>query len=257
MLGQMRKRDRENAGLLVLAAAMSAVSAFAGVSGEPFGWVGALFFGGSGAVLGYAWWAAGRPPRSGGPPAARHGSLPGAARHTTQPTGVVIPAGRAPLAAAAAGSAVFVLTGIGMVAFGMPVVGALCVLVFGVFGVLGLRGAFSRGQGIALLPEGVFCRMPAGTAWLPWPAIARVRVRSSSDQAYLAFRAGQTEAIALTGAVRWMRRVNRRRFDMDVGCPAGALRYPPARVCGVIRRCVADPATRAALADPDQMPPLD
>lgn len=235
--------------MIVLFGCMTALCAFTAVTGQPLGFIGVLFFGGGGAVYFYL----DNPGRARAPGDARvrahHGTLPGADRHTPQPVGVVFPAERGRLVATAIGAAIFVVTGVWFIVLGGVlgwIVGAVCVLVFGFFGVLALAGSLSRDGGIALLPEGVYCRMPAGTAWLPWAAIGRVRVLRSQGQASVALRADPPGAITLTGPNRWLRGLNRRWFKMDVAYPG-----PGApELCAAIQRYAKDPGARSRLADP-------
>lgn len=232
--------------MIVLFGCMTALSAFAGVTGQPLGFIGVLFFGGGGAVYFYL----DNPGRAGDARVrAHHGTLPGADRHTSQPVGVVFPAERGRQVVTAIGAAIFVVTGVAFVVYGGVlglIVGAVCVLVFGFFGVLAFAGSLSGHGGIALLPEGVYCRMPAGTAWLPWEAIGSVRVLRSQGQASVALRADPPGAIALTGPNRWLRGFNRRRFKMDVAYPG-----PGApELCAAIQRYAKDPGARSRRADP-------
>jgi len=235
--------------MLVLFGGLTALCAFAAATGQPTGFIGVMVFGGGGAVCFYlanpgrgraSWEARAR---------ARHGTLPGAGRHTSKPVGVVFPAERGPLVAATIGSAIFVLAGAAFAAYGGVggrIIGAACVLVFGFFGLVGLAGSLSRHGGVALLPEGVYCRMPTGTAWLPWETIGRVWVLQIQTQASVALRADPPGTITLTGPNRWLRGINRRWFSMDVAYRARAA----PELCAAIRRYAADPAARSRLADP-------
>jgi hypothetical protein len=58
---------------------------------------------------------------------------------------------------------------------------------------------------VLLLPEGVFCRFHAGTAWLPWHTF-HVMARQRAGQAVVAFALLDTAASrpVLTGLNRWL-----------------------------------------------------
>jgi hypothetical protein len=241
--------------MLVLFGGLTVLCAFVASYGQPIGFIGVLFFGGGGAVYLYLEHH-GRARSGRGPGDARvcayHGTLPGAGRHTSHPVGVVFPAERGPVVAATVGSAVFVLVGAAFVVYGGVegrIIGAACVLVFGFFGLFGLAGSLSRHRGVALLPEGVYCRMPAGTAWLPWEAIGRVWVVRIQTQASVALRADPPGAITLTGPNIWLRGINRRWFSMDVAYPARNSR----ELCAAIRRYARDSGARSRLVDPAEV----
>lgn len=82
--------------MFVLFGGLTALCAFAAATGQPIGFIGVLVFGGGGAVYFYlanpgrgraSWEARAR---------ARHGTLPGAGRHTSKPVGVVSTGRREP-----------------------------------------------------------------------------------------------------------------------------------------------------------------
>ena len=92
--GSVRKKNRHRARMIVLFGCMTALSAFAGVTGQPLGFIGVLFFGGGGAVYFYL----DNPGRAGIARVRAHqGTLPGARSRLADP------AEAAEAAAAAAG----------------------------------------------------------------------------------------------------------------------------------------------------------
>jgi hypothetical protein len=231
---------------LVIFVVMTALSALLAAQGQAAGFIGLIFFGGGGAVLFYM----DRRTRAKEKPTASspgRGTLPGAARHTSQPEGSVYLVDRKATVAALAAAVVFVVVGVLFLAAGgvvLMAVGALSVLVFGLFGLLLLRTVLSSGNGVALLPEGVYFRSAAGTAWLPWDAVGRAWVMMTSNQPSIALIAEPPEALVVTGLNAWLRGMNQRRFGMDVAYSGRSLARPPEEVCAAIRRCAGDPAAR-------------
>lgn len=191
---------------VVLYSVMTAGSALVAVMGEPIGLVGVLFFGGGGVV----YWYLRREPRA---PAGwpHHGRLRGVERHTGDPVGVVFREDRRAFLAAAAGSAIFALTGLAFIVWArsvtsgesvaLLVIGIVTLVVFGAFLLLAGLGAVRPGA-IALLRGGIYCRLPAGTAWLPWDSLANVSVVGHYGNSLVRLRARSPEEVALTGLNR-------------------------------------------------------
>jgi hypothetical protein len=248
--------------------ALVAVCGFLASQGDPVGWIGLLFFGGGGAVL----WMSRREPRSDAPRRARHGVLAGARRHAAEPRGVVVRTRRQSLAVGVAGAAIFVIAGIWMIGAareaiengerfasrspaGALIAGIVCVLFFGAL-LIYLLAALVRPGGLALLREGVWCRQPAGSWWLPWDAIAKISVVRFMDQRFVGLRARSADAGAVAGASRWARGWNRRRLGADVTfLSRGTMDADQLRA--LIQRYLDDPRARDRLADPGEAERLE
>lgn len=196
---------------------------------------------------------------AGSDPGIRHGTLAGAERHIGAPTGVVCPARRDPVlrtlgvAAGVLAAGVLLmyaaLTGPMGLTFGI-VAGLLSLLAFGAVLVLILPRAFGSPVGILLVSEGVFCRMPAGTAWLPWFTITEVELGEFRGRPWIGFRLDRdAEGAVRTGTARWLRWLNH-GFRMHVGYPARALAPGAEDVAALLRRLLGDPGLRAQLRDP-------
>jgi hypothetical protein len=257
----MRRRSGR-AREFVLFGGLTLASALVAASGEPWGFIGLLFFGGGGVV----YLVLSRPPR-GTTRSLLHGTLPGAERHTASPVGIVFPASRGYAAFGCIGAAIFVVVGsvfllIAMSAFADPpaiagpaaiyfgVVGAVSVAFFGLVGVITLGPAVGRRGGIALLPEGVYVRW-AGSGWVRWDDLSRSSVlgaRHGGPQ--LALSGRSPGAVTLRGLQRWLRPINRRLFSVDVAIPLQTLRVPPQTLVGALQHYRRNPSERARLSDP-------
>ncbi|GAA3766934.1 hypothetical protein [Salinactinospora qingdaonensis] len=261
---------------IALFSALTAVSAVVALTGEPVGGlVFLVFFGGGGAVyLSLTWQRTGRSStRQGQTPPLEHGTLPGAEKYTAHPVGVIFPSKRRTGAITALGSAAFVLIGAALLTDTLAsspsappgeasgslfaaVLGAVTIGVFGSFGTLGVASALRARGGIALLPEGIYLRAPAGRAWVRWDDLADVALRSDGTKAtgpvgsYIKVRARSADAIVLTGPNRWLHGINRGSYGMDMGYPCQFLRHAPEPVLAAIRRYRAAPSAREHLANP-------
>lgn len=265
-MGNMWRRARD----IALFGGLTAVSGAAIALGAPVaGLVGLLIFGGGGAAYLYLTRDSGdrapaSPARRG--PLSVHGTLPGAASYTERSVGLVFPTRRGMAIAVTAGAAGFVVVGVLLLVIALRpdgaegegtrvlliAVGVLAIVVFGFFAILGLISVVRARRGIALLPEGVYLRAPAGRAWVSWDQIAEVSMvdDGTSPGGYLAVLARSPEAITLTGPNRWLHRLNRERYGMDLGYPCQYLRQDPAVVLAEIHRYWADPTARHRLDDP-------
>ncbi|RNL83616.1 STM3941 family protein [Halostreptopolyspora alba] len=237
------------------------------LTGEAWGYLGLLFFGGCGVIVLVMSRRPRRAPGSGdesGWTGAVRGTLPGAHRYTTRTVGVVFPGRRGIALAGAVGSVLFVLLGAWTVAMGLSqssppvripslalvVIGAVAVGFFGVCGVLTVRSLFGVPQGVALLPEGIYLRAPAGRAWVRWDDFARAYVGVVSGQSHIALLAHAPELIELTGLNRWLHGTNRGSFGMDVGYPGHHLRVDPEEVVSAIAHYRDSPSAREQLPAP-------
>ncbi|MBB4932574.1 hypothetical protein F4561_003394 [Lipingzhangella halophila] len=255
--------------LIVAFGVMILMSGFLALTGEVFGYIGLLFFGGSGAVLLVLNRRPRRVPGAGGESGwagTVHGTLPGAHRYTARTAGLVFPGRRGAALAVAIGAALFVLLGAWMVFAGLyqpnpseripspalVVIGAVSIGFFGLCGVLGARSLFGRARGVALLPEGVYLRAPAGRAWVRWDDLAQAYVGTVSGQSHIALLAHAPELIELTGLNRWLHGTNRRNFGMDVGYPGQHLHVSPEEVVSAITHYRASPPAREQLPDPQR-----
>ena len=233
---------------LAVFAAMTALSGALAVLGAPIGFVGLLFFGGGGVVYWYLHREPDARQRSGADP----GTLAGAERHTALAEGEVFREDRRALAAAAAGAATFVVLGVYLIVASRAaleqgerfagrspisplVAGILAVAVFGTFLVF-LSLAVLRPGGVALLPEGVYVRQPAGTAWLPWGSIEEVSVVHLLGQPFVGLRGTEGAPIELTGWTRLLRGWHRRRLGIDVGYSPRASASSSRDLCEAIER---------------------
>jgi hypothetical protein len=188
------------------------------LEGNPIGYVGVLLFICAPLVLGAgAVMDARRSGPHASPPTFERGTLAGAGRYVDDPVGLVCPARRGRLLLVIAGGGVFVmigsiflvlaLQGAGLFIGVVGVISAGFFAPFVLYAALGLAGP--RG-GVLLLPEGVFCRFHAGTAWLPWRTF-QVRAERRSGQAVVAFALLDTadSRPVLTGPNRWLRPLQR------------------------------------------------
>jgi hypothetical protein len=240
---------------------LTAGCVFLAIRGEPFGWWGLLVFGGGGAV----YWLSTRASTPSVGAAARHGLLSGAESHTSAPRGVVFRTHRSALAVGAAGAAIFVATGWWLIGASRAairagervgsrspelglVVGAACVLFFGAL-LLYLVAALVRPGGLALLREGVWCRQPGGSWWLPWDEISKVSVVGVMGQRFVGLRARSAGAVKAAGVSGWTRGWNRGRLKIDVTfLPRGTVSAD--RAVEAIQRYLDDPEARERLGDP-------
>lgn len=254
------RRPSSRAREIALFVPLTVASGVAAFTGDPWGIVGLVFFGGGGTV----YVALTRAPRSSSR-STMHGTLAGAQHHTAAPVGVVYAGSRGYAVTVTVGAAIFVAVGayfltvaVGVVSGQRSVVapvlglifglaGAAAVAFFGLCGVVGVWAAAGRRGGIALLPEGVYARM-AGTAWVRWDDLASASVAGGSS--HLALSARSRDAIVLTGLFRWLQGVNRRWFRADVAIPSQYLRVAPSTVVGAIRYYRQNPSARTRLADP-------
>jgi hypothetical protein len=187
------------------------------LEGNPIGYVGVLLFICAPLVLGAgAVMDARRPrPRARGPRFGR-GTLAGAGRYVDDSVGLVCPAQRGPLLLVIAGGGVFVMIGIIFVVLAVwdgsaaglftGVIGVISAGFFGPFVLYAALGLAGPRGGVLLLPEGVFCRFHAGTAWLPWRTF-QVRAERRAGQVVIAFSLLDTvdSRPVLTGPNRWLR----------------------------------------------------
>jgi hypothetical protein len=197
------------------------------LEGNPIGYVGVLLFlcaplvPGAGAVMD----ARRSAPHARGPTFER-GTLAGAGRHVDDPVGLVFSARRGPLLLVIAGGGIFVLIGVILLVMAVQdgsggglftgVLGVISAGFFGPFVLYAVLGLVGPRGGVLLLPEGVFCRFHAGTAWLPWRTF-QVRAERRAGQALVAFALLDTAAPrpVLTGPNRWLRPIQR-AFGADL-----------------------------------------
>jgi hypothetical protein len=140
---------------------------------DPMGWISLVFFGGGLLMLAGSALARRRPA-----PAPRRGTLPGAARFSTDTEGTLYAASRPGVALSAFGALIFVVVGLAFLAapvahLGFLLVaplGLLCLAVFGPMLVECLV-ALVRPAGVLLLPDGAYLRLPVASAWIPWASL--------------------------------------------------------------------------------------
>jgi hypothetical protein len=86
------------------------------------------------------------------------------------------------------------------------VIGVISAGFFGPFVLYAVLGLVGPRGGVLLLPEGVFCRLHAGTVWLPWRTF-HVGALQRAGQAVVAFALIDAAASrpVLTGPNRWLR----------------------------------------------------
>lgn len=203
--------------------------------------------------------SASTPLSAGSDPGIRHGTLARAERHVGAPAGVVCPARRDPVPRTLLIAAVVIAVGVLLMYAALSgsaglklgiVAGLLSLLAFGTVLMFILPRAFGPPVGILLVSEGVFCRMPSGTAWLPWFTIAAVELGEFRGRPWVAFRLDRdAEGAIRTGSARWLRWLNH-GFRMHVGYPAQALVPPAEDAAALLRRLLGDPGLRAQLRDP-------
>ncbi|SFO46012.1 hypothetical protein SAMN05216207_106215 [Pseudonocardia ammonioxydans] len=228
---------------------MTALSVVVLVMGEVgIGGAGVALFGAGGVAYVVLTRDRSRPAeRSGSSGGTRHGTLPGLNRYTAATGGLVFVQSTVAVGAGLLGSAGFVVAGLVMVTVPAPMValgGVLAVAFFGMTLVV-CATALLRRIGIVLVPDGVYLRTPAGSAWVRWEDLARVQVADG-----VRFVAASPERTVLTGLDRALHGINRRRFGMDVAFPGRFLRSSDDVVVETISGVLRDPASRPALADP-------
>lgn len=190
----------------------------------------------------------------------RHGTLPGAERHTDRHLGVVYPASRAGLVATLLFRGFLAAAGLLQIAIGavmglpngiwIALAGAL-VLPFGAVPVVNLVvGAATGRRGVLLTPRGVYCRLGMSTWWLPWGSIITVAVAEDGGAAFLV----TPHRVARTA--RWMRpmvRLYRSAVDaeFDLEIDDLLLTVPAEVLVEHIDTCRRDPARRARLDKPE------
>ncbi|QVQ53807.1 hypothetical protein J4H86_08870 [Spiractinospora alimapuensis] len=244
---------------MLLFVGLTAMSAVALFTGSPvWGTIGILLFGGGGILYFVLTRNSGATTRR-RPARTTYGHLPGMRRFTDEPAGLVFPGSRLSTVATLLGSLVFVVAGLAMVAMAFapsashgpagPVllflVGLAGITVFSVFGVLALLALARGGNGIALVADGVYFRAPAGRAWVGWDDLKSVRLGDG-----IQFLVHSPEQITLTGLNRWLHRVNRDRFGMDVGYPTMLLKGDPGDALERITYFHSAPEARVSLRDP-------
>jgi hypothetical protein len=187
------------------------------LEGNPIGYVGVLLFVCAPLVLGAgAVMDARRSRQRARGPTFERGTLAGAGRYVDDPVGLVFPARRGPLLLVIACGGVFVMIGIILLVLALQdgsgaglfigVIGVVSAGFFGPFVLYAALGLVGPRGGVLLLPEGVFCRVHAGTAWLPWRTF-HVQAEHRAGQAVVAFALLDTadSRPVLTGPNRWLR----------------------------------------------------
>ncbi len=131
------------------------------------------------------------------------------------------------------------------------IVGGITVLLALAFGTDLARSLVRRAQGIAVLPEGVYLRTPAGAAWLPWDQLAGVWIVEHPRRPVIAVAADTRGGIELGGVDRLFRGWRRRRFGADITCAGRRFRNPP-EVVTAIHHYWSTPSARDRLVEPTE-----